>query len=518
MQLTRYKIRWLLKEDFQCPIWIVLFGNLWMGFCLSSPVTQNITCLGDHYDLALPMIGDFNPNSLTMQQLCAKPAYGGHPDQSLNGWCQIRRWPPVDPAQGRVVFEALDDAQAPTLKKSRFAVGCMYRCFCSYGLADVSTQPRESRIWPTSLVQVPSSEWYQVSIDDVDDFYHVGPDQHPEDPRVNALPVWIANQIGYNLHISHVFRQPVGLDLNNYVQCRGDLPRFPLPPPYQMSDFANLQELCAVQWSGGRAGANAGAYCHRTVVPGSGSSVSEDRTVWFSDEFTPRQDWAWSGNAYLAITIRTYCWYRCACRIAPTRENLTTALFATDLFRIISGFSSTEQPDGSINLQSPGSQTSVLQVLPPQTGSNPSAGSCGSDRRQFCSMSWPTDLLGPIPQTPPNATQILSPPPGAHKLTQCGSFCQRPQDCGGGSGVGAGVQCHCAVPSPQDVRVLGLDPVAPPLVCLALLAAAKTASGLAGRDRGLFLDERGLEYRCACNETFVSESCCDSSDGLVYAA
>lgn len=30
---------------------------------------QNITCLGENYDLDLPMLGNINPNELTMQHL-----------------------------------------------------------------------------------------------------------------------------------------------------------------------------------------------------------------------------------------------------------------------------------------------------------------------------------------------------------------------------------------------------------------------------------------------------------------
>lgn len=39
---------------------------------------RNITCLGSSYDLRLPIRPDgLDLNTLTMQQLCAKPVYGG---------------------------------------------------------------------------------------------------------------------------------------------------------------------------------------------------------------------------------------------------------------------------------------------------------------------------------------------------------------------------------------------------------------------------------------------------------
>ena len=43
----------------------------------------------------------------------------------------------------------------------------------------------------------------------------------------------------------------LSLDAGNYITCEGDLPSFPLPQPYLVSDFQNSTQLCAVQWSGG---------------------------------------------------------------------------------------------------------------------------------------------------------------------------------------------------------------------------------------------------------------------------
>lgn len=38
---------------------------------------------------------------------------------------------------------------------------------------------------------------------------------------------------------------------SNKIEWRCDLPRLNLPLPYETSNFQNLQELCAVQMSGG---------------------------------------------------------------------------------------------------------------------------------------------------------------------------------------------------------------------------------------------------------------------------
>lgn len=181
------------------------------------------------------------------------------------------------------------------------------------------------------------------------------------------------------------------------------------------------------------------------------------------------------------------------------------------------------QSDGSITFEEVGSGkgngegsagsgqagTSLGLVLPRQRGAKPAAGSCGHDHKQFCPEPWPVDVLGPVPRAPPDATLVWKAPgDGGTNLTQCGSRCQGPKDCGSGDGSGED-GCFCALPSPQDSRKLGLDPVAPVAVCLALVHAA-ISGGIAGRGVERFVDERGEQYRCLCNETYVSPECCGS--------
>ena len=64
---------------------IVLSCTIGLSFC--SFRNQGLTCVGNHYHRSLAMNGKSNPNRLTMQQLCSKPQYGGHPQHSLNEWC-----------------------------------------------------------------------------------------------------------------------------------------------------------------------------------------------------------------------------------------------------------------------------------------------------------------------------------------------------------------------------------------------------------------------------------------------
>ncbi|KAL8731381.1 MAG: hypothetical protein Q9166_003473 [cf. Caloplaca sp. 2 TL-2023] len=106
---------------------------------------NNITCVGKGYDLELLIIGDFNPNTLTMQQLCAKPQYGGGlPDQHVGGWCE--RWisvpPPVMSPQN-MAFDISPAARVnQILANPRVFLACTYRCFCNSGLPPNAVQPR----------------------------------------------------------------------------------------------------------------------------------------------------------------------------------------------------------------------------------------------------------------------------------------------------------------------------------------------------------------------------------------
>ena len=259
--------------------------------------------------------------------------------------------------------------------------------------------------------------------------------------------------------------------------------------------------------------ANAGGYCHRSDNP----DGSFRKTVWFSDEFTPRLEWTWGNNFFAAAAIRFYCWQRCACEANPSKTDPATTLFLNPIWNIIASQNIAQHSDGSLTLEATGSQQSEIQVLPPQTPPSrlsphqPAAGTCGRDGLQFCPTPWPTDILGPISdmQSPPNATLIVKDPVSTN-FTKCGQYCDTAQDCGPSDSVDS---CLCALPSPKDSRTLGLDPITPKTICLALALAI---TGISGRDVPQYLDERGSPYQCACNSTYIASECCGSVDGRVW--
>ena len=218
-----------------------------------------------------------------------------------------------------------------------------------------------------------------------------------------------------------------------------------------------------------------------------------------------------------------YCWQRCACTSMPRKQdNQTIGLWMSPIalvWRVSTKSQLAQQKDGSITVEEVGAGTSsegqsLGEVLPRQVGANPPAGHCGHDHKQFCAEAWPIDVFGAVPRSPPDATNVWKDAgEKAGDLTQCGSRCEKPQDCRGGGATG-GYGCFCALPSLEDIRKLGLDPVAPVAVCLALMY--KVNKGLSGRDVERYVDQEGQNYRCLCNATLVAEECCGARDGMVY--
>ena len=221
----------------------------------------NITCLGDSYDLELPTQAHWNPNTVSMQSLCAKTQYGGGPPgQNIAGWCDIPYRGYLHP--GTIRFDASPGAQANAqLQNPRVMLGCLYRCFCSNGVEELSLQPKTYRSTGFSgrhitTLEVDSDTAYQVKIDVVDDFFvpqeqHMGPPQQPDHPGVLVATVSTQTQVVRQVGFLEVGVMSVSLDPDNNITCIGNLPNFNLPAPYQISQYGSLQELCAVYGSGG---------------------------------------------------------------------------------------------------------------------------------------------------------------------------------------------------------------------------------------------------------------------------
>ena len=247
--------------------------------------------------------------------------------------------------------------------------------------------------------------------------------------------------------------------------------------------------------------ANAGGYCHHSDTPNGPTS-----TVWFSDDQTPRLDWTWAGGNFAAsISIRFYCWQRCRCKNNPTRDNATLGLFA-----FVHGHELTARSDGAMVIQQgpgphpPGVLGQTHLVLPPQNGPGSPSGSCGASGKEFCPLAWDASVYGEVPRAPPDTTDIVKPAAPSTNETVCGNRCDSPADCA--SPDGTEYSCNCAFPSSDDAKTLGLDPVAPIAICLALFSSSLKGNSLGGK-RGLgstpsYVNSRGVPHTCRCNATF----------------
>ena len=234
---------------------------------------------------------------------------------------------------------------------------------------------------------------------------------------------------------------------------------------------------------------------------------------------TPRLDWTWEGDNFLATaSIRFHCWRKCACKSNPPLNPDTS-----QLWEFITGLGLRLHNDGSVALEPSGSgqqdqgTSTGIQVLPPQQqgASNSPSGTCGASGNEFCPKSWDKTAWGPLPLDPPNVTDIVKPfPPKNGSMGVCGNKCNGPSDCGT---TESQYSCSCAFPSPNDARLLGLDPVAPIAICIALFSSALNGdgNGLSGRNLPKYVDARGVPHSCKCNETTVSDACCKPSHRMI---
>ncbi|MCJ1278707.1 hypothetical protein MMC21_006524 [Puttea exsequens] len=215
----------------------------------------NITCLGDSYDVELPAQPHFNPNVVTMQQLCAKPQYGGGSrGQHLGGWCYIPGRPASSPQgyfEGIVAFDRSIGAEPiHALQTPRVLLGCYYKCFCNYGVDDRSVQPKTTRATPGLFA---SRRTWEVKIDVVDDFT-VPAAQHLGTRGAAGVFADVfnaSNEVGSYFGYRITREYHISMDWDNKITCHGALPPFEILPPYRISHFENLQMLCSVVMGGG---------------------------------------------------------------------------------------------------------------------------------------------------------------------------------------------------------------------------------------------------------------------------
>ena len=238
--------------------------------------TGNITCPdeGDLRYLRLPTItspnGDrtVDPGTLTLQQLCAKPQYGGWgPGLHLGGFCYTGR-------NGRVVnFDTTPAARVSShLTSPRMLLYCQTRCFCnnppstsqqrrenfyaryingpigagaagdiSMSVYKLEKKPFLQGAWLSSVART-NRRWILVN---------VRSQLLYQQERANLL-LRVARLPTMMLTPSPLYPRTaaVGLDSSNDIECDGSLPDWPLPIPNEWqaavdTDPLRLQNLCS---------------------------------------------------------------------------------------------------------------------------------------------------------------------------------------------------------------------------------------------------------------------------------
>ena len=218
---------------------------------------SHITCPGPlpaaNWPIIIPKPGDppINPSTFTLQQLCAKQQYGGHPLAHLGGFCPHTIIGPRDDEARRmlpVVFDISKRAgTSKILSVPRLQAFCLSRCHCSMVGDD---QPPRTK--PNSIVNWrPKYLNLSQANPDVDIFSQ---SQQPSTRPVKALRIsfW---QESFNQELPplNTDRAFLSLAAENRIVCdkQKALPAFDLPDGRQASEFPNLQALCATALDGG---------------------------------------------------------------------------------------------------------------------------------------------------------------------------------------------------------------------------------------------------------------------------
>ena len=162
----------------------------------------------------------------------------------------------------RDVWPEAASGHTPIFDDDRLYAGCLNRCFCSWGLDDLTIQPKREVPSNADLITVPidTSAFTELKLELADftrgdrDFYN----RIKNGSDISVLQIMHDlgepnEEGGYaQTHTTGWIEQvELSLDPANDITCEGELPSFALPEPYPLSEFANPQQLCAVQWSGG---------------------------------------------------------------------------------------------------------------------------------------------------------------------------------------------------------------------------------------------------------------------------
>ena len=236
-----------------------------------------IHCFG-HPQTAMPaqLEGGLEPRSKTLQQLCAKPQYGGGlPGEHAGGYCAFVPGQTPDLYRATIAFDDRHDVQTNRqLAQSRFRVQCSLRCFCTSVVDDAEKEHpifidglRECIIIKPSIVQEFNSD-YLEEVEQTVAGQHVRNLLLPEVAFNQGVRQHL--QSGASLDGHEVFEDVLNhydigfehdvtaLDPDSAVDCTGNLPTFAMPPPIDIADFqvagsvmSPNQRLCATFYDGG---------------------------------------------------------------------------------------------------------------------------------------------------------------------------------------------------------------------------------------------------------------------------
>ncbi|KAK0509598.1 hypothetical protein JMJ35_007992 [Cladonia borealis] len=488
-----------------------------------------ITCLGNKSDQQLPSILPthqgrfFNPKTKTMQQLCAKPQYGGgNPFEHVGGYCGRSSIESEQNLTGFVLFDVSFGAKVNTyLAAPRMLAECSFRCFCSNITVLNETLPEAGQrdniyiqpefiaatdrlIYDRAVNRLDST--FQTRVDVIDNYSIQYPllDKYLYKLGPGESSVWVDATIdSFDVEVVAQFEAidendvPDLIDTHSYIDGNAEgQSSISLDPP------------------------NAGGYCY--------NGPNGEREVFFSDEMTLRKDWTWD-NLPISAAIPFHCWINCYCsdppEMTPKQQNVTQLKMWNILIEPSVQMGIFQTSDGSIRLETVVTKdgttdTTNVQIVPAYPLAD-GPNTCGSSGSQLCLESWPSSIAAK-PTAPPGIPDLAY-----DASTQSAGTCGLSKTCTSQASCGTSDKtCKCTEPDSPTAQRYGLDPVFPSPLCLAitaLIVGGKKSSqpGLGGR--GLFLggtrvmlNGDGEAWKCLCNSTYTSTACCLVDNGIVW--
>ena len=435
---------------------------------------EQITCDGPLPPWPIPNV-DRRVSHESLIEVCAEYGLGGDLRGNMGGRCSIDPMPP---------YIVLGNGLRPPWRSHRpTRLWCLVKCRCTYAITERETvtingvEYLKAREFPNALIDMANGgvvflSYASQSSSSATSTYTLVPPQTPvSEPggiveghiEENALPN------GVRPVDSTVMVPPIpvsipsgGCDGRMRIVCGGWMPWWDLPNGFSVDLYDSLHHICATVQCGGLRDANLGGLCNGHPL--------KPMPVFIRQLAAPA---LWDDEA-----LRAYCGVKCWCLTTGMKQD-TRNRRTGDLVDVGNGNFINIAGYGLVKINANTGQSKQL-VAPQQNGKDP----------------WENRAAEGLAALKPQKVPLY----GTAKVptNMCGGACSSMMECS------KNALCMCLA-----VLKIGLDPVYPRGLCV-----RAHYWGTVGK-RSLEVEESS-DYICLCNKTYISKTCCERTDGMVW--